>query len=160
MKTALSLLILVLISASGLSAQDSKTLAEEAIAAERSFWQAEVDRDLEVIKSLLDNDYISITTRPEVDFTIIRGKNGAMAGLEQALAQGRYEGFEINEPETQVYGNTVVVIYSWKQTYLPTAEGASQPINTRGVATSIWVKRDDAWKNVHFHWHTRPDPQK
>jgi hypothetical protein len=154
MKNVVSLLILVFLATSAFAAQDSKQLAEEAIAAERAFWQAEVDGDLEVIKEFVSGDFIQITTRPELDYTITRGKNGALAGIEEAMAQGNFGEFEIVEPNAQVYGSTVVLSFSWSQTYLPTDE---QPIRSRGIATSIWVKEDDAWKNVHFHWHTRPD---
>jgi ketosteroid isomerase-like protein len=146
----------------GAAARGPKELAREAIASERAYWEAESRRDTARIEAFLPEDFIEVTTGPKNDFSVIRGKKEALEDLHRFVTDGRLVKWNVDEPTAQVAGNTVVLPYTWTGTSQPIAEagGNPAPVSTRGIATSVWVKRPDGWKNVNFHWHSRPDPEK
>ncbi len=145
------------------SAQESqKDLAREAIASERAYWEAETKADTARIEAFLPEDFIQVTTGPKNDFSVVRGKREALADMQKFVTGGKLTSWKVDEPTAQVMDRTVVLTYTWTQTYLPNAKpgGKALPVSTRGIATSVWVKRPEGWKNLHFHWHSRPDPEK
>lgn len=133
-------------------------LAREAIEAEKSYWSAETRGDVAAIERLLADDFIQVTTGPRNDFSVTRGKKEALAEAREMVASGKLAQWHIDDPTAQVYGSTVILTYTWTETFVPNPgpgrDGA--PRKTRGIATSVWSKGADGWKNVNFHWHTRP----
>ena len=141
---------------------DSSRLAREAIESERSYWAAETRGDVATIERFLPDDFVQVTTGPRNDFSVTRGKRQALAEAKEMVGSGKLTEWHLDDPTAQVYGSTVILTYTWTQTYVPNPRPGrdSTPRRTRGIATSVWAKGPDGWKNVNFHWHTRPAEEK
>ncbi len=153
--------------ASGLAkpapAQESpKDLAREAIVSERAYWEAETKGNIALIEVFFPDEFIQVSTGPKNDFSVIRGKKEALEDLQKFVTGGKLVKWHVDEPTAQVMDKTVVLTYTWTETYLPNAKAGTnpKPLTTRGIATSVWVKRPEGWRNLNFHWHSRPDPEK
>ncbi|MGH9317255.1 MAG: nuclear transport factor 2 family protein [Thermoanaerobaculia bacterium] len=159
--------VLAALLASGLAqrapAQENpRDLAREAIASERAYWEAETKGNIALIEAFLPDDFIQVSTGPKNDFSVIRGKKEALEDLRKLVTGGKLVKWRVDEPTAQVMDKTVVLTYTWTETYLPNAKAGvkPEPASTRGIATSVWVRRPEGWKNLNFHWHSRPDPER
>ncbi len=103
----------------------------------------------ELVRAVQERNSDRLETMLALEFTLL----GAAGELDRdeliAAASGRYaiEEFCYEEIDTEVYGDTAVVVSRYRQT--ATLDG--RDVSARLHVTDVWVRRDGRWQIVRRH---------
>ncbi len=116
----------------------STTLVHELVGLSNELVRAVQERNSERLETLLAREFTLLGAAGELDRDELL-----------AAASGRYaiEEFCYEEVDTEVYGDTAVVVSRYRQT--ATLDG--RDVSARLHVTDVWVRREGRWQIVRRH---------
>ena len=111
----------------------------EIIHAERLLAKAHQTMDLDVIESLLHNDYIVVQPGGELE---------SKEDILRSFKSGKryWDKAEVNELEVKIYGPIARVIGIWSASGMNNEEH----FNYQARFISIWLREDNKWQNISY----------
>lgn len=107
------------------------------------WWQAMQDADVDALRRLVLDDYLSVGGPEGREL----GRDAFLAGAERFFAAGRIGAWELGDVEVRRHGDTAICSYVW-------AEHGShdgRDFAMRGVATDVLVRQHGDWRHQAHH---------
>ena len=125
--------------ANHVQAQARNTDEQQLIQLERDVAKANVTKDAAVMRRILADDYVEVTSRGTS-----HTKAEALAGLQS----NSFTSFDADNLKVRIYGDAAVV--TGRSTYSGTFEGVNYT-KRQVLFTDTFVKKDGRWQEVASH---------
>jgi putative oxidoreductase len=128
-------------------------IGREVLRAEQTAWSRLEQRDVKSFMELMDEDFTAFSgSMPRRLDTKKAEEDHARLFIEEL--GGRILEYKILDPRVQVFGQTAVLTYHFSTKVIIRGEQHSQS----GKSTSVWVRRDKGWRQVHYNYVYNPNP--
>lgn len=126
-------------------------VGREVLRAEQTAWSRLEQRDIEGFMEMMDEDFTAFSgSMPKRLDTKKAEEDHARLFIEDL--GGRILEYKILDPRVQVFGESAVLTYHFSTKVIISGEKHTQA----GKSTSVWVRRDKGWRQVHYHYAYNP----
>jgi putative oxidoreductase len=126
-------------------------VGREVLRAEQTAWSRLEQRDVKGFMELMDEDFTAFSgSMPRRLDTKKAEEDHARLFIEDL--GGRILEYKILDPRVQVFGQSAVLTYHFSTRVIISGENHTQS----GKSTSVWVKRDVGWRQVHYNYVYNP----
>lgn len=125
----------------------SMTTAQEVIRAEEKLWEQFEKRDVDGMMERLDGDFTAFSGSMPRRMEDKAAEKEHLVTFHQTL-NGQLLNWQIIHPRVQCFGETALLSYEFSVTVSIDGEKHTRT----GKQTSVWAKRGNDWRQVHYHY--------
>jgi ketosteroid isomerase-like protein len=113
------------------------------------WWQAMQDADVDALRRLVLDDYLSVGGPEGREL----GRDTFLAGAERFFAAGRIDAWELGDLQVRGHRDTAICSYAWAER----GSHGGHDFAMRGIATDVLVRDGGLWRHQAHHVSVLPE---
>lgn len=130
---------------------DMTNIGREVLRAEQTTWERFQNRNIDGMLEMIDPDFTAFSGSMPLRLDTKKAEEDHIRTFIEKL-DGQILDYKIMEPRVQVFGQAAVLTYHFSVTVM--LKGEKQALS--GKNTSVWVRRDKGWRQIHYHYAYNP----